>query len=57
MKALWETVDIRYLDEKAQWFFEQSDQGALADLFGKCSTIEDINKTAADLWAEFHDED
>ena len=49
-------IDIRELEEKAQRFFEESDEGALRDFFGDCKTIEEINATANDLYDEFFDE-
>lgn len=48
-----QSIDIRVLNEKAQKFFEESDQNALIDLFGACKTTEEINKTADELYSEF----
>lgn len=50
-------LDMRVLGEKAQRFFEESDQNGLADLFGSCKTIEEINNVADELYAEFFEED
>lgn len=52
-----QTLDIRYLNEKAQRFFETSDGRALDDLFGECQSIEEINNTANDLYDEFFGEE
>lgn len=52
-----ETLDIRKVNEKAQRFFEESDQGALADIFGKCESIEEINATAEDWYDEVFGEE
>lgn len=49
-------IDIRELGEKAQRFFEESDQGAREDLFGECKSIEEINNVAEDLYEEFFEE-
>lgn len=43
-------VNINELNEKARRIFEASDQEALMDIFGKCSSIEEINELANDLY-------
>lgn len=45
-------LDIRVLSEKAQRIFEESDQNAINDFFGKCESIDDINRAAEDLYSE-----
>lgn len=53
-------IDHRNFNEltsKARSFFEQSDQYAWRDLFGRCNTIEEINEIAEDLYDDFFGED
>lgn len=51
------SIDIRNLSEKAGRFFEESDQEALADLFGSCRSIEEIDKKAEAMYDEFFGEE
>lgn len=51
-----DNIDIRELSPAAARIFEMSDQGALADLFGGCKTIEEINRTADQLAEAFEEE-
>lgn len=50
-------IDMRTLNERAQRFFEESDQGTLNDYFGECKSIAEINETADALYGDFFKED
>lgn len=50
-------IDIRYLNEKAQRIFEESDLGALETHFEGCKTLDDINDTAEDIYADLFEEE
>lgn len=50
-------IDIRNLSEKARRIFEESDPNGLSDLFANCNNIDDINRTAEDLYAGIFGDD
>ena len=51
------SIDIRNLSDKAGRFFEESDQEALADLFGSCRSLAEIDKKAEAMYDEFFGEE
>lgn len=53
-KPFWRTEEcnLTLLTKKARRFFEESDQVALDDIFGKCESIEEIEEVANELYNE-----
>ena len=51
-KNYWQKCNWNYLSDKARRFFEESDASVLDALFGKCNSIEEIEKIANDLYDE-----
>jgi len=55
-KALVFTVNMFDLNDHAIRFMEESDPVAIESLFGDCTTVEEINKTADELYNDFFED-
>lgn len=51
------SINLNYLSDKARRIFEESDQEALADLFGSCQSIEEIDAAAEEMFGDIFGEE